>query len=76
MSLGVFGCLWVSLGVFGCLWSVFGVSLRYIRKKGSGPRKTQVALGNFYSLKEYLVLWVAPDVFGCLWLSLGVFGSI
>ena len=47
-----------------------------IRKKGFGPRETQVALGNFYSIKEYLVLWVAPDVFGCLWVSLGVFGSL
>ena len=47
-----------------------------IRKNGFGPRETHVALGNFYSLKEYLVLWVAPDVFGCLWLSLGVFGSL
>ena len=48
----------------------------YIREKGFGPRETQVALGNFYFLKEYLALWVAPDVFGCLWVSLGVFGSL
>ena len=26
----------------------------YIRKKGFGPGETQVALGNFYSPKEYL----------------------
>ena len=60
----------VKLGWYWLLWSTC------IRKKGFGPRETQVALDNFYSLKEYLVLWVAPDVFGCLWLSLGVFGSL
>ena len=52
------------------------IEINSIRKKRFGPRETQVALGNVYSLKEYLVLWVAPDVFGCLWLSLGVFGSL
>ena len=42
----------------------------YIRKKGFGPGETQVALGNFYSPKEYLALWatqVSLGVFGCLW---------
>ena len=38
----------------------------FIRKKGFGPGETQVALGNFYSPKEYLALWAAQ-------VSLGVF---
>ena len=40
-----------------------------IRKKGFGPGETQVALGNFYSPKEYLALWAAQvslGVSGCL----------
>ena len=48
----------------------------YIRKKGCGPGETQVALGNFYSPKEYLALWAALGVLGvsgCLWMSLGIF---
>ena len=57
-----------------------------IRKKGFGPGETQVALGNFYSPKEYLALWATLGffgflwmslvIFGCLWESLGVFGSL
>ena len=40
-----------------------------IRKNGFGPGETQVALGNFYSPKEYLALWAAQvslGVSGCL----------
>ena len=40
-----------------------------IRKKGFGSGETQVALGNFYSPKEYLALWAAQvslGVSGCL----------
>ena len=40
-----------------------------IREKGFGPGETQVALGNFYSPKEYLALWAAQvslGVSGCL----------
>jgi hypothetical protein len=54
----------------------------YIRKKGFGPGETQVALGNFVSLRVYFAPWVAPGVFvkclitlvslGDLWVSLKV----
>ena len=36
---------------------------RHVRKKGFGPGETQVALGNFPSLKEYLTTQASPGVF-------------
>jgi|SRR5882762_4027808 len=43
--------------------NVSGLLHMFIRKKGFGPRETQVALGNFLSPKEYLTLQASLDIF-------------